>query len=369
MIFPNDPILIDEFIKQGISRDDSHKLFNSGYYIAADGHIADSFYGNKYYSGLHPLNSSGVKFSPKEFTVSSLSEIKSILSEPEHAVYRSRMVFRGQTKEYYTQREYPNPIAEHKGKERLIIPGYWRKFSTNWNLRFSAPDYESVFLSNYGDELIYHGIANWRNLASINSSRYGPHLLSDLENFPDPESQEYGRRWQAFKIQGIANTSLPLVEQHYGIETTGLDVTFDVSIATFFSLHQFTKRHDDTAYYQPIDPLLHAGIVYCIVFESPPLTRATQNYLNNEIFSHIKPTRPVSQDCALPFFGRHNINEAVADLLCIFKIAPNFSTDDIPNSNDLFPEIYKDPFYKAALEAKFKAMKSSPLKNIVEYSL
>ena len=248
---------------RGISNELSARLEECGYQISNTSLygmgeptlcISDTFYGSKWGIGLIPIEEffreHSFKIRPPVYEVGSLQEIRALLSEAPHSRYDGRMTFRGQVKEYFTRRSYPNPIAENCGQERLILPGYWRKFVGRWNDRFDAPSYSSIFATCAGDDLIYRGIEDWRGLSERNFKRYGLHTMSNLEDFLDPESQAYFKRWQAFKVNGMFMRDLPVVEQHYGFDTTGLDVTFNVEMATFFASHKFKMRSDVTAYYE-----------------------------------------------------------------------------------------------------------------------
>lgn len=370
----------ERFISYGIDEATADRLAKSGYWSndpasspSSDSEpwIADSFYGSKLDLGLSSVSNffspPSWKVAPPEYEVSSLREIQEVLERPENACHLGGMSFRGQTREYFTKRPYPNPIAETDGQEKLIIPGYWRKFSDSWNDRFDAPAYQSIFLTVLGDALIYHGIPNWQTLAERNFERYGPHSMSDLEDFPDPESREYGRRWRTIKVAGIINPDLPIVEQHYGIETIGLDVSFDISVGAFFATKKFTWHDDGTAFYAEIPPGDHQGVIYCFVFRDPPLTRTEDLTRKIATFDHIEPTRPIRQKCALPGFDFASINEAVGDLHCIFRIARDFDPARLPSADDLFPPPAKDPFYEAALAIKRQYKDLHPLTNIIEY--
>ncbi|MGR5972894.1 FRG domain-containing protein [Bacillus cereus] len=56
-------------------------------------------------------------------------------------------------------------------------------------------------------------------------------MASNLEDFPDSESQEFASRYN--QKLSIGNEQA-LIEQHYGFPTVGLDVTFDLKTALFF---------------------------------------------------------------------------------------------------------------------------------------
>jgi hypothetical protein len=92
--------------------------------------------------------------------------------------------------------------------------------------------------------------------------------MSDLGDFDDPESREYGRRWRLHKV--MQPGELILVEPHYGIDTCGLDVTVDLGVALFFASNRFSRRSNGKAYYEPIQAGEHQGVCYAFVFPSGP---------------------------------------------------------------------------------------------------
>lgn len=222
----------------------------------------------------------------------------------------------------------------------------------------------SIFTTIFADNLIYRGIPDWENLADRNYARYGPHTMSDLEEFPDADSQEYARRYYRHKIDGPSDPEFPLLEQHYGMDTHGLDVTFDLATALFFATHKFTTHGDGTATYEPVPRGNHKGVVYSLVFEDPPLRRAEWMVREIDSFSHIPPKRPIMQQCALPYFDTYSINEAPRDTHATLELDADFDTAGLPTFDSLFPSPEKDPFYDALLEMKSK---SDSFNKVVEY--
>jgi len=350
-------------------------VIDSGYILLPPSYIAqnhdnkkvviDTFYNNKAPSSFIPFEQfveymngkeHPIKYNPLRFKVSSLAEARKILERPENKRYSemTRLCFRGQTKEFFTHRAFPNPrIADKSGREPIVMPGFWRDFQHSWNDRFGHA-YCSLFGDIRGDEFVYYGIKDWNRLQEINFNRYGYHDISDLEDFPDSESQEYFRRYTDFKIHHGANNDLPVVEQHYGIKTNGLDVTFDIAVALFFASHKMVSDAHGLVHFEMIDGNKQTGLVYMFVFESPPLKGSEQMIKAIPSFSHMRPERPIRQKCALPFFHSWGINEAICDCHAILEISHDFCYDGLPKPADIFPGPDDDPFYKIALEFKKK---------------
>ncbi|WP_035192154.1 hypothetical protein, partial [Acidithiobacillus ferrivorans] len=172
---------------------------------------------------------------PTYKNVRDLKDLRDIAESPRHreAIEQGFTCFRGQTRDYWVSRPVPNPrICDGQRKERIITPSYWRQFLDR---PLSARDWgpaKSIFGTILADELIYHGIADWRTLSQRNHERYGPHFsISDLEDFPDPESQEYYKRWVRHKIQ--AGPEYPLIERKR-LSNPPLRVGADQANAVFF---------------------------------------------------------------------------------------------------------------------------------------
>ncbi|MCX6876625.1 MAG: hypothetical protein NTW21_22880 [Verrucomicrobia bacterium] len=145
---------------------------------------------------------------------------------------------------------------------------------------------------------------------------------------------------------------VPLVQQHYGIASSGLDVTFDLGTALFFATHSLGWTADgkgqDTAI--PGDEI--SGVVYCLKFTDPPLRSTSAMVTELGIFDKYPPLRPLRQSCALPDFDSLAINEAMADTDAILVLEKHFDSSGIPTVTDLFPSPEDDPFYKVLLDAK-----------------
>lgn len=381
--------LAEQLRLRAVPSEQIDRMLASGYYLRTISMygmgesircVADSFYGSKWLVGLTPIDEflSGathpgpflIPSAVRTYTVGSLAEIESILANERHAKFHQagRLSFRGQSREYHVRRPFPNPVLALNGAERLIIPSFWRRFRDGWSKRFDATVPPSIFTTIYGDDLIYYGIPDWQTLAERNVKRYGLHTMSDLEDFPDVDSREYGRRWQKFKVAGSMRMELPLVEQHYGIDTAGLDVTFDVGVAAFFAANRFvTRAEDGTAHFLLPPPGGHTGVLYGFVFRDPPLRREEELVREIPIFDHIRPLRPIHQQCALPFFHALNLNEAACDLDFVMHLTPDFDPSGLPEQRHLFPSRADDPFYDAALAVRQKFSECGPYNQFIEY--
>ena len=136
------------------------------------------------------------------------------------------------------------------------------------------------------------------------------------------------------------------MEQHYGYKSIGLDLTFDVSTALFFATNRFVLLDGarNSGDYVPVKTGEHQGVLYCFVFEDPPLTASENMVRDIGIFEHCPPRRPVIQRCALPGFGPLNFNEAAIDIEAVFYLNKDFDSQNLMAKEDLFPIDVKTPF-------------------------
>lgn len=361
----------------GVQQKTVKAILNSGYYLLdscmtkGQYYVGDSFYGTKVFTGFIPFNYfmdflrgySPFKATPHIHNVKCMQDVLSVLEENKW-YKKGLMSFRGQNKEYFMHRSFPNLFQEDGGKERLIIPGYWRKFREEWNDRFSAPQYKSLFKSIYGDFLTYYGLPSVDKIAKYNIEKYGFHTMSDMEDFEEDFNKEYNRRWRSIKIDD--NADLPVIEQHYGIETPYLDVTFDLKVALFFATHQYHVENGKS-FYTKIPKGKHKGVVYAFVFHDPPVTSTSDIIQNLSSFYHISPVRPLRQKCALRLFDAYGVNEAVTDIDTIFYLDKDFNDEGIATFEELFPAANEDKFYKALLDMHERYGDITPLNQFAIY--
>jgi hypothetical protein len=343
------------------------KVISSGYYyIESRKTVYDSFYGSSwglysqfpddYFIELVKGNKSVFKRTPDIHHVSSSKEILDILeSDPRYKHYldNGELTFRGQNKEYTVKRGFPNSgLSRSDGSEPLIIPSVWRKYVDDFNKREISPENESIFQSMIADDIIYYGIDNYRHLYIRNFEKYGEHEISDLEHFDDSDSKEYYKRWSNIKVYGRFDNELSILSQHYGFDTSGLDLTFNLNVAAFFASNKFINKDNGKADFHLIDNGNHKGVIYCFKFNAPMITRTSDIIDQLNLFEHLNPIRPIRQECALPHFLYHNINEALFYVHKIFYLDQNFETSNLPDKRHLFPDKDEDMFYKVICDLK-----------------
>lgn len=376
--------LVEQLSNKGVEQDLINKAINSGYYMLPQNNstVYDSFYSPTWaFQGQMPLDSFIEMLTKNEVEaifkshnshkisyVDSVDDIYHILNSEDHSKYcleNRSLSFRGQKKEYAVRRETPNfYMSDDKGNEKLIIPGLYRKYIDNFQDRIIDESPTKIFQTILADDLIYYGIDNRLDLFKRNFEKYGDHNISDLIDFPEQENQEYYKRWSQLKVQGSAFPDIAIVSQHYGFETYGLDITFNLEVAAFFATNSFKMKSNGKATYEPIENGKHQGVIYCFYFRAPQITQTRDIIQNIPAFEYIKPLRPIRQECALPFFLFDRFNEANQFIYHEFRLNNHFDTKDIPSKEYLFPSEGDDKFYEAALAVK---KKNKIWSNFVEY--
>lgn len=372
-------ILYNKLVDNGVSAKMASEAVNSGYYMRDENSfVYDSYYapiwllqGQFGFSEFLEILDNRTTINPiqnKVSVVRSPSEILEVLrSDPHsrHCLDNGSFSFRGQTAEYFTKRPIPNPSFKiDDNGERLIIPNIYRKYKDDFQQRLVDEQPHKIFNTSLADDLIYYGMENPMVLSERNYKKYGPHTISDLENFPEPENQEYYKRWSQIKVQGTIFPDIAIVSQHYGFHTYGLDITFDHKAAAFFATNKFGWTKEGKADYSPIKNGEHSGVIYCFYFRAPQITSTRDIIHSIPAFEYINPVRPIRQSCALPFFLSDRFNEANQFIWHIFKLHHEFNTKDIPSKTYFFPSKEEDKFYKAAIEVK---QKNESWSDFVEY--
>lgn len=365
--------LKSKLLEEQIDGELIHRVLESGFYLF-NNIVIDGYYGSK--SGIlletfvkHLKNHDylSCRTNIPTYEVSSVKEAINILNKPQYKKVINDLCFRGQISQYIAKRPFPHPVfSNEKGEEILLLPGIWRNYLDETghvlNSRpFSEPE---TFLKVIEDELIFKGI-NVPKLMMKNKERYELYSHSDIENLPDKESKEY---WERYRIKQSSSYNLffrGVFEQHYGLETTGLDVTFNLKTALFFATHKFNLKND-LANYSKIKNE-HSGVVYILRFSAPKLTKTKDMIKEITDWNHLYPKRPVMQDCALPFFDSTKVNEAIPHIVGIIKIREDFDYTSSLTASDLFPNQEDDSFYKSLLELKLKY--PTELEKIVQYDI
>lgn len=341
-------------------------IVSSGYYMMnqSDEIIYDSFYGRRYSISIQALKnylqSNTQTFRPRGIQSIEVKSITDAKNQIDNFISKfnprlsNRWAYRGENSIFTFKRRFPNPwISNSNGEERSLMPSHWRGFRNNYMKRVSARS-RSIFQTIYADEIIYDGIKDFRNLHEKNYNRYGIHTLSDLEDFPEPENQEYFKRWQAHKINPYNSPDIYYLEQHYGFSTPCLDITFDLATAMFFALNKYVETDKDQkiATYMPVDDISQS-VVYVFLFTSDIMT-SNDIIRKFDVFSHLEPLRPLRQTCQQFGTNMFNINEPAAYIALQVRFSSDFDLEGLPTQKYLFPFADEDKFYAKLLEMKRK---------------
>lgn len=294
-------ILQEKLRSIGMHDEIINDMISSGYYMMnqSDEIIYDSFYGRRYSISIEALKnflqSNPQIFSPRgiqAIEVKSIADAKKQIDKfisgfnPELS---NRWAYRGENSIFTFKRKFPNPWnSNSNGEERSLMSSHWRGFQNNY-MKLVSYSSRSIFQTIHADDIIYDGIKDFRNLSAKNSIKYGIHTLSDLEDFPEPENQEYFKRWQAHKINPYNSHDMYYLEQHYGFSTPCLDITFDLATAMFFALNKYVEIDKDQkiATYKPVDDISQS-VVYVFLFPSDIMT-SNDIIRKFDVFSHLEP--------------------------------------------------------------------------------
>jgi hypothetical protein len=148
-----------------------------------------------------------------------------------------------------------------------------------------------------------------------------------------------------------ASNEALLLEQHYGMPTIGLDVTFDPETAFFFASHCFPAEGRRVGC-EPVARSSHHAVVYCFVFEWPPVKEAEYLVRDIRLFRNLPPLRPIRQHCGLPPFHFNEIAAAARDLHAVFHLDGAFDISGLPSAASLFPGRAEDRFMMLLLELR-----------------
>lgn len=257
------------------------------------------------------------------YTVKTKAEIDEILNDErrKQLIDEGKMSFRGQTEEYYLEREIGNPFRQNKkGKEISILPGVYRN-----------KDFNISFTNN-------------------------PKIIQLLVNQIEPSESN-----------DLFSNDIFRTEQHYATQTEGLDISFDIETALFFSNYKYSMNDEKKATHKLIQKGQHKGVIYCFRFVDPPVKKTDYYIKEFSIFKKYVPERILRQKCGLPFFSDYERNIAVCDIDCIIYLDSDFEYDELLKPCYMFPNREEDKFYDKLLELKNQFRNSRMIENIVEY--
>ncbi len=347
-LFANKIKRMEEYLKgEGIKDDLIENMVESGY-ICFNHIIYDTYYGlkNEY---LPPITIEQIKFYQenkrhrrvfppfdKIFTVKNFMEIDDILSDIK-SKYKN-VVYRGATNLYTFKRPFPSPyFSDSNGYEISLVSSYFRKFSQNYMERIEKESIISFlrpFLHN-----VYYEQFNDLWLQFENGEILHQDFCDRAESFRD-------KLWNNY----ISNTDASTVEQHYGIDSRMLDVTFDIKIALFFAFNNLVKIKNSYYDYVEIGKKEYTNAVVFVLKPHTDLLDILEWKYDDIEINGYKCIRPIRQQCTSLSSSIDAINEAASEVVAIIKFDKEFELPtDIPEKDYLFPSPKEDPFFEALI--------------------
>lgn len=356
LLFPDYDYTIDVLQKNGVSKDDAEKLFNSGYICFKGINILfDRFYGGLINSidfrtrfrieDAKELLKESPCLSATVQKVKSLDELKSVIESCEK--YGRKLVFRGQNENFFITREINNPFLTIKDfGEVSLLPSIWRKMyqknphSYTEFTSLTLFEWSKIFYSAFDlDEIEKRHIA-------LNNSGELLLSMSDMEDCSDELLREFGKHrldlsmGMKFNLSEILTTLL----QHYGLLSPFLDLTESLDVALFFATHKYEKV-DSVSNYRFVGSNEKKSVIYIISHDKNEMRRHDEN---SEFLKYLNPQRPIRQKCVICTSNEYSLNLPVYFLQKIlildFDINENISGI---TPNQLFPDKDTDRFLKA----------------------
>ena len=359
--------------KNGKSRDEIENIFKSGYYLpdfdiygnGNNGYFRDSYYGHGFTCDFrfsdNLLDKEVNMYEKNSRIITNIHSIADAVAAVKNATKKlnpeiaKRICFRGQCRKHTIRRPVPNPYYSYSdGSELLMLPAYWRQFEKNEYMdRPLHAEYRSTLGTLYSDPILYDGI-DINKLSAYNHKTYGPHTMSELADFPEPENQELYRRYQSKIHNAYWTKECVSLEQHYGFTTPHLDVTFDLPTALFFALNRYISidANIPSATYRRDEQEESEPTVFCFLFPREDVYYERDMITGYNMFDTTPPRRPLQQKCAVFWTDGLEINWATKHVILELKLDRDFNTEGIPTYNNLFPSPEHDIFYAKLLEQK-----------------
>ena len=365
-------IFLKKLVKGGMSTDTAVRIITSGYHMLNNnmyGNNSGEYFHDSYYGYGFKCDFQFIEDFPSNNGINMDRRIRSgirSVADAYHAVedvvkdlnpdIAKRVCYRGECRKRTMLRQAPNPFYCYSdGSELLMLPSYWRQYrDSEYMDRPLIAEYEATLGNSiFSDLILYDGI-DIIKLSEYNHKTYGIHTMDDLADFPEPENQEVYRRYSAKRDYAFGTNECISLEQHYGCQTTHLDVTFDLPTALFFALNKFeildgsipsaTYTRD---YRENSNPT-----VFCFLFPSEDVYYERDKITRYTRFPATPPLRPIRQNCAVFRTDALEFNWAAKHVILELKLEKDFCTEGLPDYEYLFPSSKHDKFYAKLLEQK-----------------
>lgn len=239
--------------------------------------------------------------------VHSRKELQTLLGSIKSKDSNLRILLRGQTHEYFINRS-PETTQWLYGEDTVLEP----------SLQTSASRREPAL-----EEVLPEWCALLKIFLRLEVEETALYSYDDFSTF-------YG-----FPLYSLA------LAQHYGLPTSGLDVTDNLDVALFFALMKYTKSTDShRATYSQMKDITHMPVIYV-------LAPTEQQQFDYERFrgDGFPQGRPDAQSAHFLHIGWGYSNNACASRIFLaLYLDPHGDFGSIPNPEELFPSGDKDRF-------------------------
>lgn len=360
---PDFEFTIEKLQREGLTKDDSIRLFNSGY-VCFEGFeiLIDRFYGGPLSSydmrTRFPLSEAmnlltqSAKSLAKVHKVKSIEEVKALIDTAK--VCGSNLIFRGQNRNHFLEREIPNPYLSIQGYgEVSLLPSLWRKMyninpqSFTEFTTLSLLEWSNIFYSAFDIPEI-----NKRHEALLKSGEF-IFTMADMEDCSDEILREFGkfRLDLAMGMNHNLSTTLTTLLQHYGLYSPVLDLTESLNVALFFATHKYEKT-EFLSNYKFVGSNNKQSVIYLLRFDKNEMERHNER---NEFLKYLEPLRPIKQKCVVCRTNQYSINLPAfyLDKVIILDFDINENISGL-SYKDIFPDENSDKFLNAIYNKSIK---------------
>jgi len=358
---------LNTFKDAGISEIEANKLWDSGYVCPKRFNIViDRYYGGAISSCdmTTRIMPSQIKelFSPPKSMVwvksaSSLDDLHRII-EAAQSENSKPLMFRGQRKNYFIDREINNPYYTIEGLGEIsILSSFWRKVFSITNSSFL--DFQTLTLDEWST--IFFTAFDLKEIEKRHKAKLkdGEHMYSmqDMADSDDPLLSEFGnyRLDLAMGMNYNLADTLSTLLQHYGLLSTVIDLTSSLDVALFFATHKYSCD-EGLSNYEFVGTNNGKSVLYLIRSNE----REMVSHTHDTILDKLPPERPIRQHCVISRSSPLAVNLPAFFLEGIINLDFELKEEDSPkNTEELFPNEKEDKFLKAIRQGLSQADKVS----------
>lgn len=347
------------FKDNGFNEERALKLWNSGY-VGIEGF--DDIIIDRYYGGPIRSYDTVSRFPPSQLnelfekpksnawikTASSIEQLNKIVEEAQKKSSKP-ILFRGQGKNYFIDREINNPYFTIDGLGEIsMLSSFWRKVF--FNTKTSFLDFETLTLLEWS-KIFYTAFdlkeIERRQKKALDNGEW-MHTMQDMADSDDPLLKEFGNHRLDIsmgKSYNLADTLSTLL-QHYGLLSTVIDLTSSLDVALFFATHKYSTDNGKSTY-NFVGTNNGQSVIYLIRNDGREMT----SHCHDRVLDKIPPLRPELQSCYISRSSSLAVNLPTFFLEgVIFLDFELKESEMVKKVNDLFPSEEDDKFLKAIKE-------------------